>query len=204
MPISDPHLWSVIRDWPLPFRNEVDYGANPPRVCTSFEDFLRKNGDWTDRSAVRITTMYRQFLYLKALSGEPVTPSYTIDCAWHQHLQFPADYSALCAAVGRDIPHRKDLPSSKRKAAYERGRELWKQEFGAEPPDDLWPSPEMRKFQLIGGFVASTGILMVIVGIVVAVLRDEPSIWFVLGIVFFIGGIVIVGKTQPDTVSRCG
>jgi len=67
MPLSDPGLWTVIRDHPLPFRAVKDHGCDPPRVCSSFADYLRRDGDWTDETAMRITAIYREFLYLKGL-----------------------------------------------------------------------------------------------------------------------------------------
>lgn len=81
MPLSNPDLWQKIANWPLPYRAERDTGVEPSRDCRCFEHNLRKQGDWTDESAVRITEIYRQFLYLKALSGRPVTPSECIDSA---------------------------------------------------------------------------------------------------------------------------
>jgi hypothetical protein len=142
MPISDPALWTVIRDHPLPFRQVQDNQSDPPRVCTSFADCLRMKGDWTDGAAARITAIYRQFLYLKALSGEPVTPSTCMDAAWHLHLEFKEDYAALCRAVGRDIPHLVDLSHVEQQRAHEVGRALYEAEFDTAPARDLWPSHE--------------------------------------------------------------
>lgn len=83
MPLSDPKLWDVIRTWPLPYWDEMDHGVSPPRRSIRFEDSLRKAGDWTDLATEEITVAYRRFLYLKALTGETLTPPSWIDTAWH-------------------------------------------------------------------------------------------------------------------------
>jgi hypothetical protein len=160
MPVSDPILWDKVATWPLPHRRETDKDAEPPRTCASFEDCLRKKGDWTDESARRITEGYRRFLYLKALSGEPITPSQAIDMAWHLHLSFPADYAALCKALGRDVPHLTGLSPDEQAQAYDRGLALYAAEFDRAPHVDLWPSREnlsRARFLFLVTYVALFG-----------------------------------------------
>jgi hypothetical protein len=144
MPLSDPLLWDKIATWTLPHRRERDDEAEPPRTCASFEDCLRKRGDWTDASARRITEAYRRFLYLKALSGETIAPSKAIDIAWNLHRGFPDDYKALCAALDREVPRLTYLGKAEMTRAYERGRTLFESEFDRPPDRDLWPSGEDR------------------------------------------------------------
>lgn len=81
MPLSNPALGAVRHGYPLPFRAVPGPVAVSPRVCANFATWLRINGDWTDDGADRITTACRRFLYLKPLSGQPVTPSPRIDPA---------------------------------------------------------------------------------------------------------------------------
>lgn len=211
MPITDPALWTIIRDWPLPFKDERDSMFNPPRICVSFEHNLRKDGDWTDESARRITMIYRQFLYLKALSGETLTPSEAMDRAWHLHLSFPENYAALCAAVGRDIPHRTDLTRKECRAAYERGRAEFQREFGL-PDRDLWPSltdaAAWRKALFVLAFFGVFGIGMGICFL----LFSSVSAWVAVPIyLVWMLVCVLVGqaeeerrRTRPETLSSCG
>lgn len=134
MPLTDPDLWNLIRTWPLPYWDEMDHGVTPARRSNRFEDSLRKAGDWTENAAEEITIAYRRFLYLKALTGETFTPPSWIDVAWHQHLAFPTNYSALEARIGRKIIHRQRLTNEERTAGWDRGREIWRAEFDGDPP----------------------------------------------------------------------
>jgi hypothetical protein len=212
MPLSDPPLWETIRQWPLPYRPEHDPDARPPRTCASFEDNLRKRGDWTDASASRITEMYRKFLYLKALSAKPVTPSEAIDMAWHLHLQFSADYRALCDAVGRDIPHLTRLGKTELEQAYETGRALFEAEFDRAPDRDLWPSGKDR--DLLRFWLAISIVIFVIGGVSSVFLAATVSeawgaVLFGGSMVLFFAVAVIVDvfrKVSPPTMNRaeCG
>jgi hypothetical protein len=165
VPLSDPLLWSRIEKWLLPHREERDAGAEPPRTCVCFEHNLRKRGDWTDNSASRITNVYRRFLYLKALTGEPIAPSEVIDTAWHLHLEFPSDYAALCATLGRDIAHLRDLDHAERVRAYDRGSALFKAKFDRPPDSDLWPSRRDQRRALVAGLVGLAAAVIVFVSI---------------------------------------
>jgi hypothetical protein len=210
MPLSDPPLWETIRQWPLPYRREQDPDASPPRTCASFEDNLRKRGDWTDASASRITEMYRKFLYLKALSGKPVTPSEPIDMAWHLHLEFPSDYAALCAALGRDMAHLRDLDHAERVRVYDRGRALFEAEFDRPPDSDLWPSRRDQRRALVGGLVGLAA------GVIVFVSIDFGSrLGGVAGFLMAGGAIAVAASvlaylksrlpdvTPPSKIARC-
>jgi hypothetical protein len=139
MPLTEPDLWNLIRTWPLPDWDETDYGVTPARRTIRFEDSLRKAGNWTDNAVEEITDAYRRFLYLKALTGETLTPPSWIDEAWHQHLAFPSNYAHLEARLGRKIHHRQRMAKQERTAGWDRGRELWKAEFDFEPPPKMWP-----------------------------------------------------------------
>lgn len=206
MPLSNPDLWQKIADWPLPYRAERDKDAEPPRDCTCFEHNLRRKGDWTDVSAARITQIYRKFLYLKALSGQAVTPSGCIDEAWHLHLSHPENYAALCRLVGRDIPHQTQLSYVERQRAYDRGRALFTAEFDTEPDRDLWPSgaamgdADKLFLMVLGGGIAC--MFLVAMG-------AAAKTWVVAIPIVAIAVVVGVltqrwGGTTPDQISRCG
>jgi hypothetical protein len=209
MPLSDPLLWDKIATWTLPHRRERDDFAEPPRTCGSFEDCLRKKGDWTDASASRITEMYRKFLYLKALSGKPVTPSEAIDMAWHLHLEFPADYSALCDAVGRDIPHRIVFYENELEEAYVRGRALYEAEFDAPPDRDLWPSGEDQTraeiYRLVVMGAVLVGVVSVLLGSAVGglagLLLAGAIVAAAISVVFYLHARW--GDASPSKMARC-
>jgi hypothetical protein len=205
MPISDPALWSVIRDHPLPCRGVQDNRSDPHRVCASFADCLRMKGDWTDEVAARITLMYRQFLYLKALSGQPVSPSACVDMAWHLHLEFKEDYAALCRAVGRGIPHIVDLSYGEQQRAHDRGHQLYQAEFDAVPARDLWPSgqdqtnAEWLWLMQLGGLPV---MLLCMLGVVMGVWPMAVPVLAILGVNIHFSKKW--GGVRPEQMSRCG
>lgn len=166
-------------------------------------------GDWTDLAAEEITVGYRRFLYLKALTGETLTPPKCIDEAWHLHMTFPANYYALQKAMGRNIEHSQRLTWKERRLAWEKGRSLWKAEFDGDPGLTIWP-PIPTRLRLV------TGIAIWAVGIGLAALASKAG-WtlqtsrgfdaVVPAIVFFFGLLGLVagfGMPEPKTISRCG
>lgn len=206
MPLSEPKLWAVIRDRPLPFRRVPDARADPPRVCASFADCVRRQGDWTDEAASRITAIYRQFLYLKAVSGQPITPSTCIDTAWHMHLEFREDYAALCREVGRDIPHLVDLSYVELQRAFDRGHMLFSAEFDAPPARDLWPSGQDQTnadwlwlMQMGGGLAI---VLFTFEGVLTGAWLMAVPVLAVLAVIKHFAGKW--GGNRPEQMSRCG
>ena len=132
-----PSLWVKIRGWHLPHRSEWDTEAESSRLCDRFEHNLRKNGDWTDASADRITAIYRWPLYLKELSGGDVPASTFIDAARHWEPEFPDNYAALCQSIGRDIPHRTKLTYAECQKAHGYGLAVYAKEFDQPVDRDL-------------------------------------------------------------------
>lgn len=146
MAITDPDLWSRIRDYPLPHRDEMDDMAEPRRRCWSFVHNVRKDGDWTDESANRLVEEYRRFLYLKARSGGQLTPPTVIDKVWHLHLAMGDDFEArFCKQIGIKMTHDAGMSRDEALASYTRGYEAYPLEFGEKPPDDIWPTPSKLK-----------------------------------------------------------
>ena len=217
MPLTDPDLWKLIETWPLPYREERDDADPPKRLCTRFEHNLRKIGDWTDEATEEITAAYRRFLYLKAVSGETLTPPVWIDEAWHLHLGFLSDYAALEAAAGRLIPHRQDLSAVERTVAFDRGRKLWIEEFGEFPDNHIWPtSMSLRRDNLLvalmfGGFgIAFVGVISIIAMAASFGELDVQVLGYLgfstmgLGVLMTLAGWYLAGNVSPETISRCG
>jgi hypothetical protein len=209
MPLTDPVLWETIQQWPLPHHREEDKSADPPRICDHFEHNLRMRGDWSDLSASRITEMYRRFLYLKALSGEPIAPSEVIDMAWHLHLEFPRNYAALCATLGREIPHLTDLPRKERVRAYERGRALYEAEFDRPVDVDMWPSEWDQQLAKVVPWVMIAAFAAVWISALIA-----DSIGGLAGLLLFGGAIAALAwvgfhlvrrvvEATPSQMARC-
>lgn len=199
MPLSDADLWQKIADWPLPCRAEWDALAEPPRNCTRFEHNLRLKGDWTDESALRLTEEYRRFLYLKALAGGPLTPPEEVDQVWHLHLEMGEDFSeGLCRAIGIPLTHEPGLARQAALASYEWGFGAYIREFGAAPPGDIWPRPDvLRRERYIKPF-AFLGFAIFLIG--VAVMFIGGAVYFFLAAVLAAAAFVVMvlgGDPEP-------
>jgi hypothetical protein len=116
-----------------------------PDATTRFHHRLKQYNKWTDEFADRVTKEYRRFLYLAARARHPVTPSDTVDQAWHLHLIHTRHYwEELCGNIlGLQLHHEPSaggvVESSKFERQYEQTIESYKTAFGETPPADIWP-----------------------------------------------------------------
>jgi hypothetical protein len=109
----------------------------------------RENG-WTPTFAERVIEEYKRFVYLAMVAGHPVTPSDEVDQAWHLHMLYTESYfDRLCdELLGKKLSHgptrggKSEGP--KFEDWYERTKRSYQEEFGTEPPSDIWPASEKR------------------------------------------------------------
>ena len=146
---------------------------DPPDATTRFQHRLKQYNKWTDEFAARVNKEYRRFLYLAARAGHPVTPSDTVDQAWHLHLIYTRHYwQELCGNIlGLQFHHDPSaggtVESNKFERQYEQTIESYKAAFGGAPPADIWPVREParpgalgRKFLVAGGTVVGMAIAL--------------------------------------------
>jgi hypothetical protein len=119
----------------------------------TFLDRLCRENNWSTAEGQRAIGEYKQFVYLARVSPVPVTPPPAVDQVWHLHLLYTRSYwEELCQGVlGRPLHHGPTAGGEEENEKfdnwYERTRALYREEFGAAPPADLWParfSPEKR------------------------------------------------------------
>jgi hypothetical protein len=159
----DQDLWARLESM------EID----PPDATTRFQHRLKQYNKWTDGFAGRVTKEYRRFLYLAARAGHPVTPSDTVDQAWHLHLIYTRRYwQELCGKIlGLQLHHDPSaggtVESNKFERQYEQTIESYKAVFGEAPLADIWPVREPatlgalgKKFLVAGGTVVGTAIAL--------------------------------------------
>jgi hypothetical protein len=159
----DRDLWARLQTM------EID----PPDAKTQFRHRLRQYNKWTDDFAARVTYEYRRFLYLAARAGHPVTPSDTVDQAWHLHLIYTRHYwEELCGKIlGLQLHHEPSaggtVESNKFERQYKQTIESYKAAFGEAPPADVWPEREPaklgalgKKFLVAGGTVVGMAIAL--------------------------------------------
>jgi hypothetical protein len=155
----DQNLWARLESM------EID----PPGATTRFQHRLKQYNKWTDAFAARVTKEYRRFLYLAARAGHPVTPSDTVDQAWHLHLIYTRHYwQELCGKIlGLELHHDPSaggtVESNRFERQYEQTIESYKAAFGEAPPADIWPvrppatlDAPAKKFLVAGATIIGT------------------------------------------------
>lgn len=106
---------------------------------------------WPLTFAEQVFIEYRKFLFLCAISPQPVTPSDAVDQAWHLHLSYTHSYwNDLCRNIlGKDLHHNPTQggASERNKFSdfYNYTLELYRSTFDSDPPVDIWP-PETERF----------------------------------------------------------
>ena len=129
-------LWAALSD----MRIEV------PGAERRFEAELAEKQGWPLAFAERVTGEYRRFLFLAATAGFEVTPSRSVDEAWHLHLTFPHYREVLCERIlGRPLDHLPGTGTEQDDARcawqYEQTLALYERAFASSAPGDVWPRP---------------------------------------------------------------
>lgn len=129
--MQNPKIWSEISNHELP---------------PQFAEKLAQDMDRSPEYIARLVQEYLRFVYLTQVSTTEMTPSDSVDRAWHMHLTFTRDYwEILKPKLRRPLHHEPcESPSAMPRylQQYQDTRVLYAQEFGAPPPAEFWPSPE--------------------------------------------------------------
>jgi uncharacterized protein (TIGR04222 family) len=111
---------------------------------------LAREQGWSRTYAERVIAEYRRYVFLAVTSPTPVCPSEDVDAAWHLHLTYTRSYwKRLCGEVlGRPLHHEptKGGPSEadKHLAMYARTLAAYREAFGRDAPEDIWPAAKDR------------------------------------------------------------
>lgn len=138
--LSDLELWHRIQSY------QLDHAD----IDLPFSERLARENGWTPEFSAKVCDEYKKFIYLVCISKEIITPSREVDEAWHLHLVYTRDYwQRFCRdTLGRDIHHTPteggEAESDKFQAAYARTLRLYREEFEADPPGDVWPDVAKR------------------------------------------------------------
>lgn len=116
----------------------------------AFAHKLTRKLGWTIDLALRAIAEYKKYVYLGMVSDFSVTPSKIIDQVWHEHLLFTRAYANFCQEIlCRDFDHNPELvPADDQtgvfQAQYLATLNLYRKEFGIEPPPDIWSVPKFK------------------------------------------------------------
>ncbi len=145
--MTNPDLWERI----------CGLKIGPDVAALPFSARLARENGWSKDYARQVITEYQRFVYLVVVSNQELTPSDQVDQAWHLHMSYTHSYwHALCRDIlGRELHH---LPTrggedeqTRYRTQYAKTLLIYADEFGARPPDTLWP-PVRKRFDKVEDF----------------------------------------------------
>lgn len=120
--------------------------------CTfPFSKRLATENGWDSNFTQRVILEYKRFIYLYCISPEPVTPPDAVDQAWHLHLTYTRSYWIdFCQhTLPRPIHHNPTrggkAEAQKFDSWYTKVQQLYLDNFGELPPQDIW-LPNQKRF----------------------------------------------------------
>lgn len=121
-----------------------EFSIDQPGALKPFSVRLAIEQDWTTGFTHRVIEEYKRFMFMCTVSETPMTPSHTVDEAWHLHLIYSRSYwEEFCLHVLRRLIHHDPGTGSEGDAEalneqYMQTLETYRKLFGEEPPDDIW------------------------------------------------------------------
>jgi hypothetical protein len=119
-------------------------------VKINFTRRLQREHRWTAMYASRVVDEYRKFLLLAMVAGHKIIPSDQVDQAWHLHLTNSRSYwDELCPKIlGKNLHHEANpggrIEQINHHQGYQQTLASYELIFGQTPPEDIWPSAEIR------------------------------------------------------------
>lgn len=156
--LSKKELWERIRDYK--FNNlvpkstlaeiiEMLGGKNAPVKAFAYK--IMKKHRLPRAFTFRAIEEYKKFVYLGVISDFIVTPSKYIDLIWHEHLLFSKAYREFCNdVIDYQFDHQPELVATEDQTdlftiQYLETLDLYRSEFGMEPPQNIWGTPKFNK-----------------------------------------------------------
>ncbi len=124
-------------------RRLEEYSIDQAGALKPFSVRLAIEQGWTTEFTNRVIEEYKRYMFLCVVSETPMTPSHTVDEAWHLHLIYSRNYwEEFCLHVLRRIIHHDPGTGSEEdnhglQEQYVRTLATYRNFFG-EPPDDIW------------------------------------------------------------------
>ena len=119
-------------------------GASPVNLFTKK---LAAEQNWTIAFTQKAIEEYKKFMLLCCTSPTGAAPSQTVDEVWHLHLTHTQSYwTDFCKnTLGQDIHHHPSQGGAQEDYRhlqwYKTTKRLYRQTFGVEAPEDIWPAP---------------------------------------------------------------
>jgi hypothetical protein len=138
------------RDQAELYRRIREFSFDDPRDARPFSQRLAQEQRWTCQFTERAIEEYRRFVLLAMTAGHLVCPSDASDEVWHLHLLYTRDYwQRFCGELlGRPLHHEPSRggadESRRHRMMYAQTLVAYREAFGVDPPDDVWPPLERR------------------------------------------------------------
>jgi hypothetical protein len=132
--------------------------GGPDASLQAFATKLSTKLGWELDFTLRAIEEYKKYLFLGLVSRHSVTPSRVIDEVWHAHILFTRAYRQFCQEVfGHPFDHDPELiPVDEQtgvfQAQYLATLDLYRREFGSEPPAEIWGTPKFKRLVQDAGF----------------------------------------------------
>ena len=188
--MRNPDLYARLEALPL----------DDPAAARPFSKRLAAEQGWSADFTARAMREYKRFLYLGACAG-PATPSKVIDEVWHLHLLYTRSYwDDLCGEIlTRPLHHdpsRGGVPdASLHERQYLDTLARYREEFGEDPPSDLWPQPAENAgaFRRIRPAAVVGALLCCLIFGGGAALSGDVKTWLIFLAPFILGAAIVAG-----------
>lgn len=115
-----------------------------------FSAKLAKENGWSRAFTQRVIDEYKRFCFLAIAADHPVSPSESVDQAWHMHILYTEEYwKYFCGEVLQKPFHHGPSRGGVKEHRkfddwYSKTLESYQAFFGEEAPRDIWPLPADR------------------------------------------------------------
>lgn len=138
---------------------------------------------WTPEHTSAVIEEYKRFIYLAMIDASETTPSPDIDEAWHLHLTYTKHYwGEMCDRILKrpfhHVPCSNRADMSRYHSQYEATKRLYRQEFDADPPRDVWPAADAASKAQAGHWIFNTG-LIASIGSIFMLIPSGDRIWWI-------------------------
>lgn len=130
-----PKDWNQIKLDLMLYDVDQDY----ENVDITFYHKLRlENTEWSEEFTKLAIHEYKRFMFL-ILKYKNCAPPYIVDQVWHLHILYTKDYRNFCMMFNKEfIDHNPDRYYGSSHDSFKRTINLYKQEFGEYPPEEIW------------------------------------------------------------------
>ncbi|MEM9300389.1 MAG: hypothetical protein AAGA64_18680 [Bacteroidota bacterium] len=138
--MTKPELWKKILNFELD-DEDSDF---------TFSQRLARDNKWSHEFSKSVILEYKKFIYLCCVGSGEITPSDSVDQAWHLHLTYTRSYWVdMCKnTLGMNVHHNPTKGGDNERKRYSNDYDAlhgaYLREFEVEPSKVIWPGNEER------------------------------------------------------------